>query len=114
MTDETKVKASLNRILKADDSVLVFPYCQPCSAGVHDIVGCKSVTVTQDMVGQQVGLFISIEVKKDDPKLTYSPVQKLFAKKVARVHGLPFLIHNKHEMMEQFMERGIPLSPNKK
>jgi len=112
--NETGVKKSLNRILKADDSVLVFPYCQPCSAGVHDIVGCKSTTITQDMVGKKVGLFISIEVKRDDAKLTYSPGQALFARKVEAVNGLPFLVHNKTEMLEQFTERGIPLSPNKK
>ena len=32
--------------------------------GIHDRIGCVPVTVTQEMVGKKVGLFVSIECKR--------------------------------------------------
>src|SRR3990167_5991454 len=32
--------------------------------GIHDRIGCVPVTVTQEMVGKRIGLFVSVECKK--------------------------------------------------
>lgn len=32
--------------------------------GIHDRVGCVPVTITPEMVGEQIGVFVSVECKK--------------------------------------------------
>lgn len=39
-------------------------------SGVPDIVACVPMTITADMVGMRVGVFTSIEVKREDKKPT--------------------------------------------
>lgn len=50
---------------------------QASKAGVPDIIGCKSITITQEMVGKQIGAFIAIEVKTPKTKYNTSELQKL-------------------------------------
>lgn len=44
--------------------------------GTPDVVGCTAVTITQDMVGQTIGVFVGLEVKNkgDRPR----PEQRTF------------------------------------
>ena len=32
--------------------------------GIHDRIGCMPITITPEMVGKRVGLFVSVEAKK--------------------------------------------------
>lgn len=48
----------------------------PSSGGGSDLIGFKTVTITPDMVGQRVALFVAIEVKTDSGRI--SPAQQTF------------------------------------
>lgn len=43
--------------------------------GVPDIIACVPVTITQDMVGQTVGMFAGIEVKREGGKPTANQIR---------------------------------------
>lgn len=39
-------------------------------AGVPDIIGCYPLTITPDMVGMRVGVFVGVEVKREGKEPT--------------------------------------------
>jgi hypothetical protein len=53
--------------------------------GSGDLIGYSSVTITPDMVGQQVAVFASVEVKA--PRGRVSPEQAAFAEHIQRAGG---------------------------
>jgi hypothetical protein len=54
--------------------------------GSSDLIGWKTVTITPDMVGSQVAVFLAVEVK--GPKTRISPEQTNFIDRVASAGGL--------------------------
>ena len=55
--------------------------------GASDLIGWKTVTITEDMVGQKVAVFTAIEVKAS-PSSRKTREQKLFVEAVRRAGGL--------------------------
>lgn len=53
--------------------------------GSGDLIGYSTVTITPDMVGQQVAVFASVEVK--GPRTSISPEQAAFAEHIQRAGG---------------------------
>ena len=37
-------------------------------AGTSDIIGCKTITITPEMVGKKIGIFAAVEVKRPGEK----------------------------------------------
>jgi hypothetical protein len=54
--------------------------------GSSDLIGWQSVTVTPDMVGQRVAIFLAVEVK--GPKTPVRPEQENFIARVRDAGGL--------------------------
>ena len=54
--------------------------------GSGDLIGWKTVTITQDMVGRQIAQFMSIEVKT--PKGVVRPEQQIWVENVRRGGGI--------------------------
>jgi hypothetical protein len=54
--------------------------------GSSDLIGYRSITVTPDMVGQQLAVFAAVEVKA--PKGRLSEAQQAFLSHVAAAGGL--------------------------
>jgi hypothetical protein len=55
------------KMVKHDGKYLVLENptkIQGAIAGTSDIVGCKPITITPEMVGNKIGRFVAIEVKK--------------------------------------------------
>jgi len=70
-TPEGNVKDNIKKWLKK--WVPSFWYYMPVHTGwgehgIPDYVGCLPVKVTHDMVGKEIGLFVTIEAKKPKPK----------------------------------------------
>lgn len=61
--------------------------------GIPDFVGCCPVVVTQDMVGTEVPLFVGIEAKADDGKV--SPAQELCIERIEKAKGIAWVIRGK-------------------
>ena len=62
--------------------------------GSSDLIGLRRVTVTPDMVGQQLAVFVAIEVK-DRGRLT--PEQQAFITMVQQAGGMAGVAHDVDE-----------------
>lgn len=75
-TAESYEKADIKRFL---DSLGVWhfsPYMKGFGkTGVPDIIACVPVKITPDMVGQTVGMFAGIEVKREGGKPTANQIR---------------------------------------
>jgi hypothetical protein len=61
------------------------PFSTGLPVGFHDTFGIVPVTITQDMVGQTIGAFFSVEFKDIDGQLTRE--QSLFCSAIKRNGG---------------------------
>lgn len=62
--------------------------------GTSDLIGWRSVTITADMVGQQIAVFAAVEVK-DQARAT--PEQEAFIAAVRAAGGLAGVAHSVEE-----------------
>jgi hypothetical protein len=58
--------------------------------GIPDFIGCCPVKITQDMVGQEFPLFLSVEAKAEDGKV--SPVQKICIGNIRDAKGIAWIV----------------------
>jgi hypothetical protein len=71
--------------------------------GSSDLIGFKTVTITQDMVGKDIAVFLSIEVKTPKGKLTDE--QKHWLQFIKDKGGIAFVArtpHDIHDHLHQF------------
>ncbi len=66
--------------------------------GSSDIIGIKSVVITEDMIGQTLGVFVACEVKL--PKGRISPKQKIFDTNINKAGGLAGVVRSVDEVDE--------------
>ena len=67
--------------------------------GSSDIIGIKKVKITEDMVGQELGVFVAIEVKKPKGKKA-TENQENFINMVRKHGGLADVAKSVEEAME--------------
>lgn len=67
--------------------------------GSADLIGWHSVTVTPEMVGRQVALFLAVEVKSTTGRV--SAAQRQFLHVVRRAGGLAFVARSPDEATER-------------
>lgn len=56
--------------------------------GGSDLIGWKTVTITPEMVGRKVAIFVALELKSDVGKVRFQPGQSEFLKAVTDAGGL--------------------------
>lgn len=87
--DEDAIKRGVKKIL-AEEAPEAWYYMPVQSAygthGIPDFVACVPVTITREMVGQRLGLFVTVETKAGDNKL--SPNQETINREIAEAGGL--------------------------
>lgn len=66
--------------------------------GTPDLIGCKSVIVTPDMVGKKVAVFVGIEVKTDKGRLSWE--QKNFLEMLKEQGGIAGVARSVEEARE--------------
>lgn len=78
------------------DGTVVIPNARRVSMGLHvgsgDLIGWKTLTVTPDMVGKQVAVFTSVEIKT--PAGRVSPDQKNWLERVNSAGGLARVVRD--------------------
>ncbi len=69
--------------------------------GASDLIGIKTITVTQDMVGTEVGIFLAVEVKKPQwkkPSTNTEKEQQNFIDQVVKRGGIGFFINDPEDL----------------
>jgi len=66
--------------------------------GSADLIGCRSVTITPEMVGQQVAVFTSIEVKSSSGRV--KPEQQQWLNAVQAAGGIAGVARSVGEAMD--------------
>ena len=61
---ESKIQSKIINALHSDGAYVV-RVLKASRAGVHDLICCVPVVVDASMVGQTLGLFCAVEVKRD-------------------------------------------------
>lgn len=61
-------------------------------SGIPDIIACRPLTITQDMVGQTIGVFVGIETKAPGRLSNLSEPQKLQLAGIAKAAGAAHVI----------------------
>ncbi len=68
--------------------------------GSSDLIGWKTVEITQDMVGDKVAVFVGIEVKKPGKRNRTTGEQKNFINQVVKSGGIALVVTSKEEAQE--------------
>ena len=71
--------------------------------GSADLIGWRTVTITPDMVGQQVAVFASVEVKTDSGRV--KPEQQNWLEQVTKAGGLAVVARSPEQAAEFFAKR---------
>lgn len=88
MTPEGRVK----QLIKAWMERLGMWSFQPVSNGmgahgIPDRIGCLPLTVTPEMVGKTIGVFVAVEAKAPGKKHNTSPLQRAQIAAISKAHG---------------------------
>lgn len=73
-------------------------------AGVSDILACHPLEITQDMVGQTIGAFLSLEIKT--PKGRVAPLQEYHIEKVRKAGGTGEILRSVDELKKLLTSLG--------
>lgn len=80
---------SSQRPIKHHDGAVTLLDARPLSSGLppgfHDLIGIQRVTITQDMVGQEIGQLFTIETKTKTGRV--SSVQQNFKHQIEKYGG---------------------------
>ena len=87
------------QVVSKELGAIVLQNARPLHAGLcvgsSDLIGWKTVTITPDMVGQQVAVFVAAEVKTATGRLTGE--QQNFLNKVRDAGGLAVVIRSEND-----------------
>ena len=104
-TPEAKAKAKIKKILAKYRVWNFVPVSKGMGQhGIPDFVGCIPCTITLDMVGRKVGLFVGIEAKAEGKFATAHQI--FIMKMIKRAWGLAFdLRPSEFSQLEELLKR---------
>ena len=73
--------------------------------GSADLIGYRTVTITPDMVGQQVAVFLSIEVKTPTGRIR--PEQQQWLEKIQAAGGIAGVARSVEDALRIVTEQGV-------
>lgn len=71
--------------------------------GIPDHLFCVPMTVTPDMVGKEIGVFVAIEAKTETGKL--SKYQEIQIRQIAEAGGFVDVVYGKDESLDRALDR---------
>lgn len=95
MTPEGKVKKALRKTLTAHGAWHYMPVQNGMGCvGIPDIIACVPVTITEDMVGRKVGLFLGLEAKAPGFSTNTTPNQANVLNQIFKSDGTAIVADN--------------------
>jgi len=95
-----KIRATGNILVQPGD--VIVRNARPLHAGLcegsSDIIGVKTVVITEDMIGQTVGIFVAPEVKTKKGKA--SAKQEIFMDNINKAGGIAGVVRSPEEAEE--------------
>ena len=89
------------QVVSRELGAVVIQNARPLNAGLcvgsSDLIGWKTITITPDMVGQQVAVFVAAEVKTASGKVTNE--QQNFLNKVTEAGGLAVVVRDENQQI---------------
>lgn len=77
MTPEGKVKAAAKKVLSDAQAWHYMPVQNGMGrVGIPDLIACVPITITPNMVGKRVGVFVAVETKAPGKDKNTTPNQK--------------------------------------
>jgi hypothetical protein len=99
MTPEGRVKEAAKRLLKKLGIWFFMPVQTGRGVGgVPDFVCCVPVVVTQDMVGQTIGVFVAPEAKAPGKRGNLSDLQQRQIAAIHKAGGVAFAFDNAEQL----------------
>ena len=103
-TGNDTLKVTIKNIFRAQNDLrpgdLIIRNPRPFRAGLcegsSDLIGLKTITITQDMVGQQVGQFIAVEVKTKTGRV--SKKQQNFTDHINKLGGSAIVARSEDDL----------------
>lgn len=100
-TPEGKVKDLVKRVLKTENVWHYMPMQNGMGVvGIPDIVGCVPVTITEDMVGKTIGVFIGVETKAKGKLNKTTPNQRNVLTQIHGSGGIAIVVETPLPVME--------------
>ena len=89
MTPEGRVKAAVKKWLQTKAAWFFLPVSNGMGKhGIPDIVACVPVTITPEMVGRRVGMFLGVETKALGRRSQVSDMQQVQLDQIAGAGGV--------------------------
>ena len=101
-TPEGRVKLKVRECLKAANAWSFAPIIMgPLGRhGIPDILACVPVTVTEEMVGKTLGVFVAVETKAPGKLKNTTPNQRKELKEIHEASGVALVVDRKDEVIE--------------
>jgi hypothetical protein len=107
-TPESKVKTAVRRLL---DEQGIWFFMPPANGfgkgGIPDIVGCAPITITPDMVGQTIGVFVGVECKAPGKLNAVTENQKARLQEIDEAAGFSFVADGVSELRQALAAWGL-------
>lgn len=99
-TPEGRVKLKVRECLKSADAWSFAPIIMgPLGRhGIPDILACVPVTVTKEMVGKRLGVFVAVETKAPGKLKNTTPNQRKELKEINEAAGVAVVADRKDEV----------------
>lgn len=103
-TPEGRVKAAVKKWLQTKAAAWFFlPVSNGMGKhGIPDIVACVPVTITPEMVGRRVGMFLGVETKALGRRSQVSEMQKVQLAEIAAAGGVAEVVDAVSQMDDVF------------
>jgi hypothetical protein len=107
-TPESKVKDGVKKVLKAWGLWYYMPVQNGMGVvGIPDIVGCRPVVITADMVGRTMGQFFAIETKAPGKRSNTTANQDRVLMDINLHNGIAIVVDDPRQLVIHFPEEAL-------
>ena len=104
-TPEGKVKKAVKSVFVENGVWYYMPVQNGMgTVGIPDLVACAPITITEDMVGKKIGVFVAVETKAPGKEKNTTPNQKNVLHGISEAGGVAIVTDNTARVEEALNE----------